>query len=98
MTDDLPQTVEETTAVIQDLLTSGEITSDATATSLTSVLDSALTVQQQGNDQAADQILEGFIRQVEAQARTGKITQDAADLLIDAARLQIAKWVSAAGV
>lgn len=87
----IPSTIEDTIAIIQNLLTSGEIANIATAKSLTSVLNSALTAQQKGNDQAADQILGGFIKQIEAQARAGRITQEAADLLIEAARLQTTK-------
>lgn len=77
--------IEETQTDIQNYISSGDL-SETTATSLSTVLDSALTAQESGNVQAADNILEGFIHQVEGQARAGKITDDAAVKLIESAR------------
>lgn len=85
-----PQTITDIIAAVHNLLSVG-IISNGTATSLTSVLNSALTQQQRGNVQASYRILGAFINQVKAQARAGKITQEAANLLIEAANLQIAK-------
>lgn len=78
--------IENVVAEIQVLLISGEITGQGNATSLTSILESAIKSQQRGNEQAANNILGGFIKQVEAQSRAGRITVEAARQLIDAVR------------
>lgn len=77
--------IQDLTTQIQEMLNSGEITGVATATSLTQVLESALNAQDAGNERASDNILTGFIKQVEGQARAGRIAEDDARQLIDAA-------------
>jgi Tol biopolymer transport system component len=80
----IPDTIADTTAVVEVLLTSGDIASPGTATSLNATLDSALQAQDNGNVYAARNTLLAFINQVQAQSGK-KISEDAASLLIAAA-------------
>ena len=82
--------ISSLTTEVSALLSSGAITSPGVATSLTSTLENALFAFEQGNAQAAENMLQAFINKVEAQ--TGKqITAEAAAILIEAAKQIINK-------
>jgi hypothetical protein len=84
----IPDTIEELTAIIDEFLASGDITNAGIATSLTSILNSALQAQESGNTTAASNMLLAFINKVEAQS--GKmISEEAAALFIESATLMI---------
>lgn len=80
--------IVKTKIEIQQILSWGEI-SEGSATSLSKVLDSALAARQKGNERAGDKILLGFIKQVEGQAKAGRIAEEAAGRLIEAAKQTI---------
>ncbi|MDP2167849.1 MAG: hypothetical protein Q8J64_05915, partial [Thermodesulfovibrionales bacterium] len=79
-----------TITAVEELLTSGDIATVGTATSLTSTLNNALNAISGGNVRAGENMLQAFINKLEAQA--GKqITEEAATRLIEAARQIIDK-------
>ncbi|MDP2168389.1 MAG: NosD domain-containing protein [Thermodesulfovibrionales bacterium] len=79
-----------TITAVEELLTSGDIATVGTATSLTSTLNNALNAISGGNIQAGGNMLQAFINKVEAQA--GKqISAEAAAQLIDAAEQIMSK-------
>ncbi len=81
----VPETIRELSTAVEQLLSSGAIATEGVATSLISTLSNALSAQERGNVNAAENMLQAFINKVEAQA--GKqISEDAAALLIDAAK------------
>jgi len=82
--------IENVVAEIGTSLSSGVITNEGIATSLISTLENALVVLDQGNIQAAENMLQAFINKVEAQS--GKqITGETATALIEAAKQIINK-------
>lgn len=80
--------IYDITGTINDLLSSGEIPASA-ANGLSATLDNALNAENSGNTTASDNLLQAFIRQVEAQLKAGKISSETATILIEAARANI---------
>jgi DNA-binding beta-propeller fold protein YncE len=90
-------TIGSTSAVIDSFLQSGAIDNAGTANSLKAKLDDAQKKIDQGNIKAAENILQAFINEVEAQS--GKhITTEVAEILITDARYVIEHLPTAAPV
>ena len=82
--------IKNAIAEVGTLLSAGAITNEGVAKSLTSTLENALVVLDQGNAQAAGNMLQAFINKVEAQA--GKqITEENAIELIEVVQQIISK-------